>query len=213
MGVDRSHAEPIRERPGAGAPLGGASAPADEEPDEAADHAAAAAAAAAERVDSGLIALAMIAGYYRVAADPAQLRHELALGPQVAAAEDLVRAAKRLKFKARLLTGRAAKRLDAIPYPAIIGLKTGGFALLGATPGKGRVRVVDPLARSASDVTVQEAEALASGEVVLITRRFAGAGVDPATFGFRWFIPSILRYRKPLAEVLVASLFVQASPF
>jgi subfamily B ATP-binding cassette protein HlyB/CyaB len=185
--------------------LGDAPAPAVEEPDEAADRAG----AAPGRVDSGLIALAMIAGYYRVAADPAQLRHELALGPRVAGAEDLVRAAQRLKFKARLLTGRRAKRLDAIPYPAIIGLKTGGFALLGATPGRGRVRVVDPLARSASDITVKEAEALASGDVVLIARRFAGAGVDPATFGFRWFVPSILRYRKPLGEVLVASLFVQ----
>ena len=33
--------------------------------------------------------------------------------------------------------------------------------------------------------------------------------VDRNTFGFRWFWPSILRYRRPLAHVLVASLFVQ----
>ena len=45
---------------------------------------------------------------------------------------------------------------------------------------------------------------------MLVTRRFAGAGADPAAFSFRWFLPSIARYRKPLAEVLVASLFVQA---
>ena len=156
--VDRSRSEPTRERAGAGAPLGGAPGPTVEASDEASDRAG----AAPRRVDTGLIALSMIAGYYRVAADPEQLRHELALGPGVAGPEDLVRAAQRLKFKARLLTGKRARRLDAIPYPAIIGLKTGGFALLGATPGKGRVRVVDPLARSASDVTIKEAEALAS---------------------------------------------------
>ena len=59
-------------------------------------------------------------------------------------------------------------------------------------------------------MTIAEAEALSSGEVVLITRRFAGVGADPASFGFRWFLPSIVRYRKPLAQVAIASLFVQA---
>src|SRR5208282_1728189 len=55
----------------------------------------------------------------------------------------------------------------------------------------------------------EEAEARSSGEVILITRRFGGAGVDPKSFGFRWFLPSLLRYRRPLAHVIVASLFVQ----
>ena len=45
--------------------------------------------------------------------------------------------------------------------------------------------------------------------LVLVTRRFGGEGVDPKTFGFRWFLPSMWRYRKPLAHVLLASLFVQ----
>ncbi len=48
-----------------------------------------------------------------------------------------------------------------------------------------------------------------SGEIILVTRRFAGVGIDPAMFGFRWFLPSLWRYRKPLAHVLIASLFVQ----
>ena len=58
-------------------------------------------------------------------------------------------------------------------------------------------------------MTTEEARALSSGEVILVTRRPRGAGVDPSTFGFRWFLPSIFRYRKPLAQVVVASLFVQ----
>lgn len=33
--------------------------------------------------------------------------------------------------------------------------------------------------------------------------------VDPATFGFRRFLPSLWRYRSPPAHVLIASLFVQ----
>ena len=80
----------------------------------------------------------MVAGYYRIAADPAQLRHELALGAHAAGPEDLVRAAKRLNLKARLLTGNRAKRLDAAPYPALVALAAGGFAILAAAPVKGR---------------------------------------------------------------------------
>src|SRR6202020_2604341 len=70
-------------------------------------------------------------------------------------------------------------------------------------------RVVDPIARTAQELSLEDIAALSSGELVLITRRFGGAGVDPTTFGFRWFWPSILRYRRSLAHVLVASLFVQ----
>ena len=161
-------------------------------------------------LDSGLTALAMVAGYYRIAADPAQLRHELALGAHAAGPEDLVRAAKRLNLKARLLTGNRAKRLDAAPYPALVALAAGGFAILAAAPVKGAVRLIDPLARTARDLPLAEAAALTGGALVLVTRRFAGAGADPVAFGFRWFLPSIVRYRKPLAEVVVASLFVQA---
>jgi subfamily B ATP-binding cassette protein HlyB/CyaB len=172
--------------------------------------AAAAPASPAAPVDSGLAALAMVAGYYRVAADPAQLRHELALGPRVAGPDDLVRAANRLKLKARLLTGARAKRLGAVPYPALVALAAGGFAILAAAPTKDAVRLIDPLARTVRDLPLDEAVALIGNALVLVTRRFAGVGASPAAFSLRWFWPSIVRYRKPLIEVVVASLFVQA---
>jgi ATP-binding cassette, subfamily B, bacterial HlyB/CyaB len=166
-------------------------------------------ASSAQVLDGGLAALALIAGYYRVAADPGQLRHQLALTGRLAAAEDLVRAANLLQLKSRIISGVNAKRLGAIPYPTIIGLKDGGFAVLGVAADKSRVRVIDPLTHSAKEIPLDQAETLSSGSAVLVTRRLGGAGSDPNTFGFRWFWPSILRYRRPLAHVLVASLFVQ----
>jgi subfamily B ATP-binding cassette protein HlyB/CyaB len=165
--------------------------------------------APAPAVDSGLMGLSLIAGYYRIAADPAQLKHQLALIGRFANAEDLVRGANILGLRSRILRRVSAKRLGAVPYPALMHLKEGGFAAVGVGSTKGRVRIVDPISRVAKDVSLEEAAALGSGEVVLITRRLAGAGVDPTTFGFRWFLPSILRYRKPLTQVVVASLFVQ----
>lgn len=159
--------------------------------------------------DSGLIGLSLIAGYYRTAADPAQLRHQLALTGRMAGAEDIVRGAKFLRLKSRILKGVTAKRLAATPLPAIIGLKDGAFGILGAGSARGRARLIDPVSRAAQELAIEEILDLSTGELVLITRRLGGAGVDPNTFGFRWFWPSLLRYRRPLAHVLVASLFVQ----
>ena len=164
---------------------------------------------AAQALDSGLAALALIAGYYRIAADPAQMRHQLALTGRFAAAEDIVRGANILELRSRILRGVTAKRLAAIPYPALIGLSDGTFGLLAASPTKGLARLLDPIARIARELPIKDILALSSGEVVLVTRRLGGAGTNPRTFGFRWFLPSILRYRRPLAQVVVASLFVQ----
>jgi subfamily B ATP-binding cassette protein HlyB/CyaB len=160
-------------------------------------------------VDGGLAALSLIAGYYRIAADPEQLRHRLALTGSLAGAEDLVRAANLLELKSRIIRGVTSRRVAAVPYPAIIELKEGGYAVLAVAAEKGNVRLVDPVGRSAKEVALEEAATLSSGVMILITRRLRGAGIDPNTFGFRWFWPSILRYRLPLAHVLLASLFVQ----
>ena len=72
-------------------------------------------AANAETLDAGLAGLALIANYYRIAADPAQLRHQLALTGRVATAEDLVRAANILGMKSRIIRRVDAKRIGAFP--------------------------------------------------------------------------------------------------
>jgi ATP-binding cassette, subfamily B, bacterial HlyB/CyaB len=162
-----------------------------------------------QALDSGLTGLALIAGYYHTAADPAQLRHQLALTGRMAGAEDIVRGANFLRLKSRILKGVTAKRLAATPFPAIIGLKDGAFGVLGVGSARGRARLIDPVSRAARELAIEEIADPSTGELVLITRRLGGAGIDPNTFGFRWFWPSLLRYRRPLAHVLVASLFVQ----
>lgn len=162
-----------------------------------------------QRPDSGLVALASIAGHYRIAADPFQLAHDLGLGARAASGEDIVRAAIRLGLKARLLQNEQPRRLYAVPTPGILRMKDGGYRILVQRLVDGRLRIADPLTRTVRDGSADDAAPDWSGEIILVTRRFGGAGIDPATFGFRWFLPSIWRYRGPLAHVLVASLFVQ----
>jgi ATP-binding cassette, subfamily B, bacterial HlyB/CyaB len=164
---------------------------------------------AALAVDTGLLGLAMISGYYRIAADPAQLRHQMALSARAANGEDLVRAARLLGLKARIVRRAGRSRFASVPLPAIVGLKTGTFEVLAPGSAKNKLRLINPVDHRARELTPKEISALSSGQIVLITRRVGGPGVNPSTFGFKWFLPSILRYRRPLTQVVIASLFVQ----
>ena len=159
--------------------------------------------------DSALVALAAIAAHYRIAADPAQMSHELGLGESLANGEHVVRAARKIGLKATLLTKQAVKRLKTVPLPAIVGLKDGSYGVITHRSPDGQLRYVNPLARSQVVEKVEDFAQRWSGNVVLITRRAGGPGVDPRKFEFSWFLPSIWRYRKPLGHVLLASLFVQ----
>ena len=159
-------------------------------------------------IDEGLIAVCQVAAYYRIAADPGQMRHELALGDRVPASDELVRAAHLLRLNARILRKPSESRLKAVPTPAIIVMKGGRFALLGAPDAEGRLRLIDPLTRVIRMLSYAELSEEWDSAVILISRR-VGVGIDPKTFGFHWFLPSLWRYRKPLSYVLVASLFIQ----
>jgi hypothetical protein len=74
--------------------------------------------AAARKLDTGLRALCGIAGFYGIPADPDQLAADLGL---IAPAEsaDLVRAARRLGLRARLITIANPDRAARMPRPSI----------------------------------------------------------------------------------------------
>ena len=96
-------------------------------------------------IDPGLAGLALIAAYYRIAADPQQLRHQLALtGDELANVEDLVRGANLIGLKSRILRKIDAKRFAKLPLPVIIGMKSGSFAILAVAATKERARIIDP---------------------------------------------------------------------
>ena len=113
----------------------------------------------------------------------------------MADADDIVRAAKRIGLKARRLRALKLSRLAAVPLPAIIAFKDGQFGIIGLRRPDGRLRIGFPWDKSHTDMTLEELDQIWSGEVILVTRRIAGAGIDPVSFGFRWFLTSVWRYR------------------
>jgi len=160
-------------------------------------------------IDAGLRALSGIAAYYRIGADPIQLRRELTLGDRPSDEFDLIRAAQMIGLKARLVTGVGARRMAKIPTPAIVRVSSGALFVFGGRGPSGLCRLVDPISHAATDITVEELTRETEGRALLIARRVGGAGVSPKLFGLRWFLPTLWRYREPLGHVLAASLVVQ----
>ena len=159
-------------------------------------------------LDRGLRALCGIAAFYRIGTDPVQLARELALSAREADEADLIRAARLVGLKARLVARVTAERLMTLPTPAIVRVNGALMLFAGRNPS-GLCRLVDPISHAVQDAPLEDVARLIGGRALLLARRIGGAGVDPRQFGMRWFLPTIWRYRRPLGHVLAASLFVQ----
>lgn len=158
--------------------------------------------------DSGLGGLCGIAAYFRIIANPAQIRRELSISRAAPTSGDIVRAANLIGLKARIIGPLKKDRLAALPAPTLLRMRSGGYEVYGGRLPNGAYRVVDPITRKDRAIPLDELFELVE-EAILVTRKLGGAGVDPQTFSLRWFLPSIWRYRRPLGHVLLASFFVQ----
>lgn len=158
--------------------------------------------------DSGLVALCAIASHYRIATDPKRLTHELAISGR-SHSGDILRAAKIIGLKARLIQTKSEKRISSLPTPAIICFADGRYGLYLGTASNGMYNVADPVSLAIRHMDATALLEASNGGFILVQRRFTGPGVSRETFGFRWFLPSLFRYRKAFGHVLIASLFVQ----
>lgn len=159
--------------------------------------------------NSGLWNLAAIAAHFRIAVNPEQIAHDLGIrGPQCHC-EDIVRGAHRIGLKAKLLEGQTLSRLASIPLPAILRLSDGSFAIVASKLPDDNYRLVYPTTRGSKVANAEFLQGHWTGDVILIQRRIGGVGVSPGSFSYRWFSSTIWRYRRPLCQVLVASLFIQ----
>ena len=156
------------------------------------------------KVDPGLRCLVMMLRFHGVAADPAQIRHQLG-GAQVGIS-DMVRTAKQFDLKARVRT-TTWPRLAHTPTPAIAALRDGRFLILGKI-GDDRAIVQWPLSPRPETMTRSDLEAVWDGRIVMMSRR-AGLGELSRRFDITWFVGAIHKYRRILGEVLVASFFLQ----
>jgi subfamily B ATP-binding cassette protein HlyB/CyaB len=157
-------------------------------------------------LDTGLLCLVLVARYLGLPADADQLRHLFGTPGTPFTDAEIFRGARSLGLKVGRLSS-SLKRLNATPMPAIALLKDGHYVVL-ARVRDGQVVLQDPREPAPSVLPCESFGDAWSGGLILLVRRALDRSSD-RRFGFAWFIPALLRYRRFLGEVLVASLFLQ----
>jgi subfamily B ATP-binding cassette protein HlyB/CyaB len=156
--------------------------------------------------DTGLHSLVVIARFHDIAVDPVQLQHEFNRKRHLFDTPALIRAAKQIGLKTRS-TRVTFNRLNKINLPAIAKDTDGEYFIIGKADDE-KVLIQYPHNPQVKVISREALESRWDGEILLFTRRKLKAG-EASKFDFTWFIPVIVKYRKFLAEVLLASFFIQ----
>ncbi|MBH0192602.1 MAG: type I secretion system permease/ATPase, partial [Nitrospira sp.] len=162
--------------------------------------------AVAGATDTGLLCLLILARFYDLPADGAQLRHQFAQSGQPLSDTELLRAAKHLGLKAGA-TKTQWGRLLGTPLPAMVKRHDGRYVVLAKIEAE-KALIQDPAEARPLILSREQFESAWTGELLLLTKR-ANLRLQDLKFDFTWFIPAIVKYRKLLGEVLVASFFLQ----
>ncbi len=157
-------------------------------------------------LDPAFPCVALVARLHGVVADPAALSHEFPLPDRPAGPAEVLQALKSLGLRARRFTADPTAP-GRLPLPAIGLSREGSWFVLAQSDGD-RVLVQDPATPGPEVVDTATLANRWDGQVILVTRR-AGLTGEPLRFGLRWFVPTLLKYRGLLGEVLAASFFLQ----
>jgi subfamily B ATP-binding cassette protein HlyB/CyaB len=161
-----------------------------------------------ERVDispsTSVEALVLLLRFLELAADPAQIRHRY--GAARFGSPEILRCAKDLKLRARAI-GADWNKLSKTPLPALAEDRDGEFVVLARIIDD-KALIQDPRVGRPQLVSRAEFEARWNGRLVLITRR-ASLSDLARKFDVTWFLQAMHKYRYLLAEVLIASFFLQ----
>lgn len=148
----------------------------------------------------------LLARFFGIPADAAQLKHQFAEAGKPFDQTTLLRAAKYLGLKAGVVD-TDWPRLSAISLPAIAVFKHGRFAVVARADAE-RVLIQDP--KESRPLVLPRAvfEESWTGKLILFTKR-RNTRPEDRKFDFTWFIPAIVKHRKLMGEVLLASFFIQ----
>jgi subfamily B ATP-binding cassette protein HlyB/CyaB len=148
----------------------------------------------------------LLARFFGLPADADQLKHEFGQAGKLFSESEILLAARHLGLKASAADSDWP-RLSVIGLPAIAVQKDGRYVLLARADNE-KVLVQDPAEPKPLILPRQVFEGAWSGRLILFTKR-AHLRPEDRKFDFTWFIPAIVKYRKLLGEVLLASFFIQ----
>ena len=156
-------------------------------------------------MDTGLICLLNICQYWGVNVDRQQITHKYCLQNRVMTYVDIVKAAKDFGFKVRYIK-KCKLKIEKMPMPCILCDTEGKYFILAKTT-KDKALILNAEKRNPELIEIDELKNIWNGTAIFFKHKRLEH--QEVKFGFKWFLPTILKYKKALTEVLVASLCFQ----
>ncbi len=155
--------------------------------------------------------LAAVAQHHRLQVNPERLIEDYALVSEEPAMATVLRIAADIGLKARFekLTWEGLQAQGGV-FPLIARLRDGHCVIVVGASAKddGQVATLNPLADNPTQVLLLDREQFCSrwhGDVFLM-KRLHSAPVANLPFGFRWFIPEILKQKTALRDIAIAAI-------
>lgn len=160
---------------------------------------------------TNLHCLALVARHHGVDLSPERLQHDYAVDERPVEIRQLLRMAKDAGLRARQIKLSWTSLLQlGEAFPVLAELENGNWVVI-AGPAMGeeeaKIRVLDPLAERPDFILLNQEQFIRSwsGSVVMMKRNFGINDADQP-FGFRWFIPEIIKQRSFFRDVALAAI-------
>ncbi len=160
---------------------------------------------------TNLHCLSLVARHHGVDLSPERLQHDYAVDDRPVELRQLLRMAKDAGLRARQikLNWKSLLQLGEA-YPVLAELENGNWVVIAGPamgPEEEKLRVLDPLAERPDFILLNEEQFTKSwqGSVVMLKRNYGINDADQP-FGFRWFIPEIIKQRSFFRDVALAAI-------
>lgn len=156
---------------------------------------------------SALTALEVAGKLNRIAIDTRVIIKEYALSEAEPTIEELTRIASAQGFRASIKKLSIEKLIESYPMPIIVQKIDGTYmSIIQANSEKQEVLVFDITRKEPYILSYIDCNTQSSGKSIVLKHRILS---QDARFGFGWFFRAIMKYKKVMAEVLIASFVLQ----
>ena len=156
---------------------------------------------------SALVALEVAGKLNRINIDSTSIMKEYALSDDEPTIEELCRIAKHQGFRASIKKTTIQKLISAYPLPLLVLKKDGTYmSIVQVNEDKEELLVYDTSLKEPYTLTYEMYNELCSDKVIVLKHKMLSEQIK---FGFGWFFTQIMKYKKIMGEVLIASFVIQ----
>ncbi|MDQ1337637.1 MAG: ATP-binding cassette, subfamily bacterial HlyB/CyaB [Campylobacterota bacterium] len=156
---------------------------------------------------SALVALEVAGKLNRISIDSRSIIKEYALNDNEPSIEELCRIAKYQGFRASIKKTTIEKLVSAYPLPLLVLKKDGTYmSVVQVNEEKRELLVYDTSSKEPYTLSYDMYNEISSGKVIVLKHKLLS---EQIRFGFGWFFHQIMKYKKVMGEVLIASFVIQ----